>query len=267
MSCHKPNLEVRPTYLTEVRMRTAISHDPSARTRFYVFKFSRLLSRGKEKKNVISCFLISFNTPQVEFYSLNFFIFWPVNCSTLNKRRLEIWSYSWLWLLGIWFISLLALALKYFKKNSRELGIGCESLRHTQNSNPSKRNKSTSFYRSRSLFYSEYERLNKLNLLPLKYWREINDLVFFFKCLKNVCKLNILDYVSFRSCIKPLRNVDHLTLDVPFSRTEVFKNSLFVRICHLWNDLPLGIRESNTLSIFRKNLIAFYYDKFNVDFF
>ena len=29
------------------------------------------------------------------------------------------------------------------------------------------------------------------------------------KCLKNICKLNILDYVSFRSCTKPLRNVDH----------------------------------------------------------
>ena len=86
--------------------------------------------------------------------------------------------------------------------------------------------------------YSEYERLSKLNLLPLEYRREINDLVFFFKCLKNVCKLNILDYVSFRSCTKPLRNVDHLTLDVPFSRTDVFKNSFFVRICHLWNDLP-----------------------------
>ena len=30
--------------------------------------------------------------------------------------------------------------------------------------------------------------------------------------------------------------------------------------------INLGIRESNTVSIFRKNLIAFYYDKFNVDF-
>ena len=48
--------------------------------------------------------------------------------------------------------------------------------------------------------------------------------------------------------------------------TDVFKNSFFVRICHLWNDLPRSIRESNTLSIFRKNLVAFYYDKFNVDF-
>ena len=48
--------------------------------------------------------------------------------------------------------------------------------------------------------YSEYVRLSKLNLLPLKYRREINDLVFFFKCLKNIYMLNIFDYVSFRSC-------------------------------------------------------------------
>ena len=101
----------------------------------------------------------------------------------------------------------------------------------------------------------------------MKYRREINDLVFYFKSLKNIYKLKIFDNASFRSCTKPLRNVDHLTLDVPFSRTDVFKISFFVRICPLWNNLPLSIRESNTLSIFRKYLIAFYYDKFNVDFF
>ena len=50
--------------------------------------------------------------------------------------------------------------------------------------------------------YSEDERLSKLNLLPLKYRREINDFVFFFKCLKNIYKLNIFDYVSFRSCTR-----------------------------------------------------------------
>ena len=49
--------------------------------------FSRLLSRDKGKK--ISCFLISFNTSQLEFFLLiAFLIFWPVICSTLNKRRL-----------------------------------------------------------------------------------------------------------------------------------------------------------------------------------
>ena len=57
--------------------------------------------------------------------------------------------------------------------------------------------------------YSEHERVSKLNMLPLQYRGEINDLVFFFKCFKNIEKLNIFDYVSFRSCIKPLRNVDN----------------------------------------------------------
>ena len=42
----------------------------------------------------------------------------------------------------------------------------------------------------------------------------------------NMCNLNIMEYVSFRTCIKPLRNVDHLKLDVPFSWTETL--SVFV---------------------------------------
>ena len=33
------------------------------------------------------------------------------------------------------------------------------------------------------------------------------------------------------------------------------------------NELRLSIRESNTSSIFRKTLMAFYPDKFDVDFF
>ena len=104
--------------------------------------------------------------------------------------------------------------------------------------------------------YSEHERLSKLNLLPLQYRREIHDLVFFFKCFKNMYNLDILDFVSFRTCNKPLRKIDYLTLNVPFGRTESFKNSYFIRISRSWNELPLNIRESNTLSVFRKKLFA-----------
>ena len=68
-------------------------------------------------------------------------------------------------------------------------------------------------------------------------------------------------------CSKPLRNIDQLTLDIPFSRPDVFKHSFFVRICRLLNELPLTIRESNTLLAFREKLMAFYYDKFYVTFF
>lgn len=121
-------------------------------------------------------------------------------------------------------------------------------------------------YRILDTDYSGYERLSRLNLLPLQYRREINDIIFFFKCFRNICLVDIFDYVSFRSCGKPLRNVDHLTLKIPFSRTESFKNSYFVRICRLWNDLPLVIRESDTLPIFRNKLLVFYRNKFYATF-
>ena len=42
-----------------------------------------------------------------------------------------------------------------------------------------------------------------------------------------MCNLNVMGFVSFRSCIKPLRSVDHLTLDVRFSRTETVKELFF----------------------------------------
>ena len=44
---------------------------------------------------------------------------------------------------------------------------------------------------------------------------------------KNIRDLDIFVYVSLRSCDKPLRNIDYLTIDVPFSRTETLKNSFF----------------------------------------
>jgi hypothetical protein len=55
------------------------------------------------------------------------------------------------------------------------------------------------------------------------YRREILDLIFFYKCFKGICKLYILQYVSFRIYTRNLRGIDNLTLSVPFSRTELLK--------------------------------------------
>ena len=78
--------------------------------------------------------------------------------------------------------------------------------------------------------------------------------------------LDSLNFVSFRTCNKPLRKIDYLTLSVLFSRTESSKNSYFIRVCRSWNELLLNIRESNTLSVFCKKLFAYFYDKFSANF-
>ena len=112
------------------------------------------------------------------------------------------------------------------------------------------------------LTHSKSKLMLILSILKVNWWIWIIKLHLWYFVTFGVA----YDYVTFRPCTKPLRNVDHVTFDVPFSRTDVFKNSFFVRIRRLWNELLLSITESNTLSIFAKNLMAFYYDKFNVNF-
>ena len=94
--------------------------------------------------------------------------------------------------------------------------------------------KATRFIVGKELSYNE--KLKKLELLPLMYRREIVDIIFFYKCFKGTCELDISQYISFRVYTRNLRSTDNLTLNVPFSRTETFKNSYFIRICRLWND-------------------------------
>ena len=122
--------------------------------------------------------------------------------------------------------------------------------------------------------YPEHERLSKLNLLPFNivvfffkcFKNMYNIVVFFFKCFKNMYNLDILDFVSFCSCNKPLRNVDYLTLDVPFSRTEHFSSG---SVAHGMNYLlalgrltPCQSFARNCLIIFTiSSVLIFYRDK------
>ena len=40
------------------------------------------------------------------------------------------------------------------------------------------------------------EHLSRLNLLPLTYWHEVKDLIFYFKCRAGHYTLPIADYVK-----------------------------------------------------------------------
>ena len=88
--------------------------------------------------------------------------------------------------------------------------------------------------RSRIGEISYQERLQSLDMLPLCYDREIQDLVFFYKALYGY--VDVGNYVSFVSHDRSRLTLNpSLLLQVPLCRTTTFKNSYFNRTVHLWN--------------------------------
>ena len=53
-----------------------------------------------------------------------------------------------------------------------------------------------------------------------------------------------------------------LKIDFILAGPRLLKNSYFIRVSRLWNNLPLRIRELETLSLFCSNLIEYYYQMF-----
>ena len=97
-------------------------------------------------------------------------------------------------------------------------------------------------------------RLTKLDLLPLSYRREINDLCFFFRCKLELYELDLNHFVVFNYTLPDRPNTkssdDPLLLVPQFCKTESHKASIglflcgifFNRIVPMWNQLPLSIR-------------------------
>ena len=83
------------------------------------------------------------------------------------------------------------------------------------------------------------ERLISLNLLPLMYLYELNDVLFFIKCLKfpDPC-FNILKYVSFSTSNTRCGSKNKLVFSVCHSNRF---RQIVNRIARLWNTLPLLI--------------------------
>ena len=102
------------------------------------------------------------------------------------------------------------------------------------------------------------ERLLKLNLLPLTYWLEYLDLVFFFKCKAGLIDLNLDNLIEFCSG-RSRRGSSGLFLKHNKARTSLFRESYFVRISNLWNAIPDSIRSVDLLASFKKKLKSFFY--------
>ena len=82
-----------------------------------------------------------------------------------------------------------------------------------------------------------HQRLVSLNLLPFMMIFEINDIIFFIKCLKQPSKrFNILSFVYF--CPSQTWSSAYFKLRHSLSRKNYTRHFYFNRLPRLWNSLP-----------------------------
>ena len=92
-----------------------------------------------------------------------------------------------------------------------------------------------------------------LHLLPLSYWLEYLDLVFFYKCKANDVRIDLDNYINF--CSGRTRSAAtglYLKQNV-IPRTSTFRDSFFQRIVNMWNVLPVEIKMAKSISSFKEN--------------
>jgi hypothetical protein len=103
-----------------------------------------------------------------------------------------------------------------------------------------------------SVNLSYKDRLIQLKLLPLNYWLEYLDLIFFFKCKSELIHLDLNNYVSYCNS-NTTRGITSLCLNVQHARTNLFLDSFF-RIANLWNAIPDNIKAESSVNSFKKSL-------------
>ena len=112
--------------------------------------------------------------------------------------------------------------------------------------------------RDRDLCYKD--RLIKLNLLPLNYWLEYLDSVFFYESLRGdvIFARHFDEYFSFlRGCTRRANSEFHLKTNR--TRTSHFRDFFFNRITILWNSIPDGIKLATFLDSFKRMLKSFFF--------
>ena len=101
-------------------------------------------------------------------------------------------------------------------------------------------------------------RLVRLNLLPLNYWLEYLDFLFFYKCKSGIIQLNLEKYVKYCNS-KSRRGSSGLCLTTAYFKTSLFRDSFFVRLSNIWNAVPGDIKAETTLSSFKAKLKSFHF--------
>ena len=107
------------------------------------------------------------------------------------------------------------------------------------------------------------DRLIKLGLLPVSYWHEYLNMVFFFKSVTGLVKVNPTVIPTRRVLSRATRSSSNtnVTLFVPRKcKTTTYQRSFFIRTVRIWNALAVDIGLSVTISLssFKAHLLSYY---------
>ena len=100
-----------------------------------------------------------------------------------------------------------------------------------------------------------------LDILPMKYKFIFSDITLFHNIINNNVQINLPNYVEriepqevlsvTRSNITISKGIDHLQYRCKvLPKINAFKNTFFVRTLKNWNDLPLSVREIDSIDKF-----------------
>ena len=104
-------------------------------------------------------------------------------------------------------------------------------------------------------------RLQFTNLLPISYWHEYLDMVFFYKAVNNLVFKDSEALPVTRQFMRSTRTSrsSAFTYIPNRSRTLSYQRSFFIRACRTWNVLPAELRTSHiSLALFKILLLQYY---------
>ena len=113
--------------------------------------------------------------------------------------------------------------------------------------------------------------LQLTNLLPISYWHEFLDIVFYYKAVNNLIFIDSEALPETRQSTRSTRSSSSnaITYIPKQSRTVTYQCSFFIRACCTWNVLPAGSRTSHiSLASFKRSLLQYYnkaLDLYDVD--
>jgi hypothetical protein len=101
------------------------------------------------------------------------------------------------------------------------------------------------------------ERLLSLNMLPLTYWHEMNNITLFYKLINKHYNVQLNELIQFKNT-RTTRHSSKYDIKVPLCKSKLFQNSFYCVLPKIWNSLPVEVRLSSSKSVLKRKLTDYY---------